>query len=81
MRNAAHHLCGGQGTRTDDGNDLSGNELRKSDLEFDAETDVIADGSGIFDTDLQMVIDAWPSLSNEARDEVLEIVKAADRPA
>ena len=70
-----------QGFERVDATALSANDLGHSEKASAAECAANRAISDEIEAGLQMVIDAWPSLSNEARDEVLEIVKAADRPA
>ena len=68
-------MSGGQGTRTDDASPLGDNGLRDPVDGSGTFSGTVGDDSGPIDADLRVVIDAWPTLPEATRRQILALAK------
>jgi len=68
---------GGHGTRTDSVNACGSNGLRQPENQFGTETGTLQANSGPIPPDLQVVIDAWPTLPEAIRADIVAMVRTA----
>ncbi len=67
------------GIEPDSTSALPDNDLRESPISFGTENGTLQDENGQFPPDLQAVISAWPTLSDDDRMAVSAIVEEATR--